>query len=150
MHNPSALTDHLGYWLRAVSNHVSHGFAARVANRDVTVAEWVMLRALYGKAPTPPSILADEMGVTRGAVTKLADRLIAKALILRKASAEDGRAQTLALTPKGARLVPDLAALADRNDRDAFAALSPSERKNLEKLLRRIAADRDITAPPLD
>jgi len=150
MRAPSALTDHLGYWLRAVSNHVSHAFAVRVAERGVTVAEWVMLRALYGKLPIPPSALAETMGVTRGAVTKLADRLIAKALVLRRASAEDGRAQTLALTPKGARLVPDLAALADRNDTDAFAALSRAERKTLETLLRRIAADRGITAPPLD
>jgi DNA-binding MarR family transcriptional regulator len=147
---PSALTDHLGYWLRAVSNHVSHAFAARVAERGVTVAEWVMLRALYRKPPTPPSALAGEIGITRGAVTRLADRLIAKRLLTRKASAADGRAQTLSLTPEGARLVPELAALADRNDKQAFAALSPAERKSLEKLLRRIAADRSIATPPLD
>ncbi|MBN9554342.1 MAG: MarR family transcriptional regulator [Alphaproteobacteria bacterium] len=148
--HPPALTDHLGYWLRAVSNHVSHAFAARLAHQGVTVAEWVVLRALYGKPPMPPSTLAEEMGVTRGAVTRLADRLIAKALVLREASAEDGRAQTLALTQKGMRLVPDLAALADRNDGEFFAALTSTERQALEKLLKRIAAAQNITALPLD
>ncbi len=49
----------------------------------------------------PPSRLADEIGMTRGAITKLADRLIAKSLIVRKANRDDGRAQTLALTASG-------------------------------------------------
>src|SRR6478672_10303107 len=94
----SALTEHIGFWLRTVSNHVSYAFAARVAAHDVTVAEWVVMRSLYGKDPMAPSRLAAEIGMTRGAITKLADRLIAKSLIVRKSSLEDGRSQTLALT----------------------------------------------------
>src|SRR5208282_1248591 len=114
------LTTHLGYWLRHVSNHVSHAFARKLAAKDVTVAEWALLRMLYGKEPTPPSRLADQMGLTRGAVSKLADRLIAKGLMNREASLDDGRAQTLGLTAKGANFVPELAALADRNEAESF------------------------------
>lgn len=136
----SALTDHLGFWLRLVSNQVSQAFAARLEAQGVTVAEWVMLRALYGAAPAAPSRLAETMGMTKGAITKLADRLIAKGLILRRPSTEDARAQTLSLTAAGTRLVPQLAALADANDANFFAALSPAERKTLEKTLRRLAA----------
>ncbi|HYD07668.1 MAG TPA: MarR family transcriptional regulator, partial [Reyranella sp.] len=33
----SDLSDHLGFWLRLVSNHVSQAFAAKVASRGVTV-----------------------------------------------------------------------------------------------------------------
>ena len=40
------LTDHLGYWLRQVSNHVSQGFARKLAAQDVTVAEWAVMRVL--------------------------------------------------------------------------------------------------------
>ena len=111
----SDLTDHVGFWLRMVSNHVSHAFAAKLADKEVTVAEWSLMRALYGKEPMPPSRLADAMGMSRGAITKLANRLIAKLLVIREASVDDGRAQTLALTDRGSALVPDLAALADRN-----------------------------------
>ncbi len=95
------ITAHIGFWLRRVSNHVSQAFAAKLADREVTVAEWSLMRALYGQAPTQPSRLADEMGLTRGAVTRLADRLIAKSLMVREASPDDGRAQTLALTDHG-------------------------------------------------
>jgi DNA-binding MarR family transcriptional regulator len=147
---PSDLTAHLGFWLRIVSNHVSHAFAGKLAAKGVTVAEWVTMRALYGEDPMPPSRLAEEMGMTRGAITKLADRLISKSLIVRKASRDDGRAQTLALTRQGTDLVPELAALADRNDAEFFDCLSGAERQTLERLLKRMAEHRQMTAAPIE
>lgn len=146
----SDLDSHLGFQLRAVSNHVSHAFAAKLAGKGVTTAEWVVLRALYGAPPTAPSQVAAQLGLTRGAITRLADRLITKAFLTRAASPEDGRAQTLALTPAGTALVPDLAALADRNDADCFGVLDATERAKLEALLARIAAHCRITAAPVE
>ncbi len=147
---PSDLTAHLGFWLRTVSNHVSYAFAGKLVAKGVTVAEWVMMRALYGKDPMAPSRLAEEMGMTRGAITKLADRLIGKSLIVRKASREDRRAQTLALTPRGTDLVPELAALADRNDAEFFDHLSAAERETLERLLKRMVEHCRMTAVPIE
>ena len=132
----SQLDAHLGYWLRYVSNHVSHAFALRLERSGVTVAEWVLLRELYDVDALPPSRIADRLGMTRGAVTKLADRLIVKALVAREADAQDRRAQTLALTKKGEKLVPDLALLADKNDAEFFGHLKHEERAGLEQLLR--------------
>lgn len=146
----SDLTVHLGFWLRMVSNHVSHAFAAKLADKQVTVAEWSLMRTLYGKEPTPPSRLADDMGMSRGAITKLADRLIAKSLIMREASANDGRAQTLALTDRGRGLVPDLAALADRNDAEFFECLTTDERAMLGRLLKSLAERGHMTAIPIE
>lgn len=146
----SDLTVHLGFWLRMVSNHVSHAFAAKLADKQVTVAEWSLMRTLYGKEPTPPSRLADDMGMSRGAITKLADRLIAKSLIMREASANDGRAQTLALTDRGRGLVPDLAALADRNDAEFFECLTTDERAMLGCLLKSLAERGHMTAIPIE
>jgi DNA-binding MarR family transcriptional regulator len=145
----SDLTTHLGFWLRLVSNHVSQAFAARLDARDVTVAEWSLMRALYGKAPTAPSRIAGEMGMTRGAITRLADRLIAKALVCREANPTDGRAQTLALTPDGVALVPELAALADANDAAFFACLPPADRETLRRLLTTLAEKGGMTTFPL-
>lgn len=150
MHPPvSDLTSHLGYWLRMVSNHVSQAFAAKLGDAGVTVAEWCLLRTLYGRPPMAPSEVADALGLTRGAITRLADRLIAKTLIRRDASVEDGRAQTLALTAQGSDLVPVLAALADRNDAEFFAGLSPDERDGLDRLLKRLADRGGITGVPI-
>ncbi|MFA5956468.1 MarR family winged helix-turn-helix transcriptional regulator [Hyphomicrobium sp.] len=146
----SDLTDHLGFWLRTVSNHVSQSFAAKLADRNITVAEWVVMRSLYGNEPMAPSRLAADIGMTRGAITKLADRLIAKSLIIRRSSEEDGRAQTLGLTKRGVELVPQLAVLADGNDAEFFGTLSAGERRTLEKLLRRLAEQGDMRTMPID
>ena len=146
----SDLTAHLGFWLRTVSNHVSHAFAGKLAAKGVTAAEWVMMRALYGKAPLPPSRIANEIGMTRGAITKLADRLINKSLIIRKADRDDGRSQTLALTPWGKSLVPELAALADQNDAEFFGDLTKAERETLERLLKRLVEHGHMTAIPIE
>lgn len=150
---PSAvpeLTDHLGYWLRHVSNHVSHAFARKLAVKGVTVAEWSLMRVLYGRNSTPPSRLAKQMGLTRGAVTKLADRLVAKGLIARRASASDGRAQTLKLTAAGRSFVPELAALADANEAECFGSLPDDDRRTLERILKETVARLGIAAIPID
>jgi DNA-binding MarR family transcriptional regulator len=146
----SDLTAHLGYWLRYVSNHVSQAFARKVEAHGVTVAEWVLMRQLLDIEALAPSRLADRMGMTRGAVSKLADRLIAKALLTRAADPQDGRAQTLALTRAGRAIVPELAALADANDAEFFDSLAPEDRAALLRILREIVEKRGLKTLPVD
>ena len=148
--NVPELTAHLGYWLRHVSNHVSHVFARKLAMKDVTVAEWVLMRVLHGREPMAPSQAADDMGMTRGAITKLADRLIAKSLITREASPDDGRSQTLCLTAQGANLVPELAALAEQNEAECFAHLSDRDRGALHRILKDTVTRLGLVAMPID
>jgi len=145
----SDLTSHLGYWLRYVSNHVSHAFARKLEGQNVTVAEWVVIRELYGKDAIAPSLLANKLGLTRGAISKLADRLIAKNLVTRKANPGDGRAHTLALTAKGRNLVPKLVALADQNDAEFFDHLVAKERETVERVLKDIVKKRGLKSVPL-
>jgi len=45
--NPSKLEDHLGYWLRCLSSFASDRFAKKLATKDVSVAQWVVMRILY-------------------------------------------------------------------------------------------------------
>ena len=146
----SSLESHLGYWLRAVSNNVSQGFARKLEDEGVTVAEWVFMRMLFDFETVSPSALAEAMGMTRGAISKLADRLVAKDLVERCASLADKRAQTLALKPGGRARVPLLAALADRNDTEFFGVLEEEERGELDRLLRKIVAERGLAVVTTD
>lgn len=146
----SDLTAHLGYWLRYVSNHVSQGFARKVEAHGVTVAEWVLMRQLLDVDALAPSKLAERMGMTRGGVTKLADRLIAKKLVKRTADPGDGRAQTLSLTPAGRAIVPKLASLADANDAEFFDHLTGADRAALLRILRDIVEKRGLKSLPVD
>ncbi|MBP2159916.1 MULTISPECIES: MarR family winged helix-turn-helix transcriptional regulator [Asticcacaulis] len=147
---PSPLYEHIGYWLRYVSNHVSHSFARKVEAHGVTVAEWVILRELLQLGDVSPSRMADHLGMTRGAITKLADRLMAKGFVVRAVNADDRRWQTLQITAAGRALVPDLAELADENDQHFFGALDPQDRTDLERILKILVRQHDLKTIPTE
>lgn len=146
----SALEAHVGYWLRFVSNHVSQAFARKLEAEGVSVAEWVALRELMRLGGTAPSALADHMGMTRGAISKILERLATLGLVTRESGAQDRRTQRVALSRTGRALVPRLAARADENDHEFFSHLTPAERDALIALLRDVAERNGLKAPPLE
>ena len=150
MTSASELTDHTGYWMRMVSNAVSQEFARKVSGEDVTVAEWAFMRALYDLEPTPPSVLAESMGMTKGAISKLAERLVAKGLVERAESRQDKRAHSLSLTTLGRAKIPVLAALADENDAEFFGVLTKKEHETLDRILKFLAERQGLKATPVD
>ncbi len=144
----SNLEDHLGYWLRLVSNHVSHAFKAKVESHGVTVAEWVVLRILFTTDDINPSQIAEQLGMTRGAISKLVDRLVEKKLVQIRVEKADRRFQSIFLTPAGRAMVPKLAALADENDEEFFSSLNDKQRSQLASLLKQIVAERGLKETP--
>lgn len=146
----SKLTDHTGYWMRMVSNAVSQEFARKVSGEDVTVAEWSFMRALYDFEQTPPSALAERMGMTKGAISKLAERLVTKGLVERAESQQDKRAHSLSLTAEGRAKIPVLALLADENDAEFFGVLTKEEHETLDRILKVLAERRGLEATPVD
>lgn len=146
----SDLEKHLGYWLRYVSNHVSGAFRDRLAEYDVTVAEWVALHSLYNGAPCSLGELAARVGVDAGATSRLVERLIQKKLATRKVLAEDRRAVTLDLTPAGRVLVPKLAKEADENDGAFFDVLSKADKEHLQRIMKSLVKTHGLTEKPTD
>jgi DNA-binding MarR family transcriptional regulator len=144
------LDAHAGYWLRWVSNHVSHAFELKVESHGVSVAEWVLLRHLFDSAESHPSQLAESLGMTRGAISKIVDRLSEKGYVLRASAAGDRRYQTVKLAPSGRKLVPILAAVADQNDAEFFGHLSLAERTALIATLKEIVNRRQLKGVPVD
>ncbi len=128
--------DTLATRLRLAAARVAQEQAVALKPHGVTPAEWTLLAVLYDAGAVAPSALADACGLTRGAVTKLVDRLRAKRLVVRAAAGrEDRRYQTIALTGAGATLVPVLAAVVGEAEAGAFGHLSESERVALFEAL---------------
>lgn len=144
------LQDHTGFWLRYVSNHVSHSFATRLEDSGVTVAEWVVLRTLFDLGACPPSEIAAAVGITRGAISKLLERLRAKQLITRTEDAGDRRFQQIQITRTGRSLVPKLAKLADQNDAEFFSCLSPTEHQALRRILGKLVDTHALSQIPIE
>lgn len=139
---------HAGYWLRCASNQLSHALSRKVEDKGVTLAEWVVLRELYD-GDRRPSALAEKLGLTRSAISKLAERLVAKLLITQQADGQNGRAQMLALTDTGRAAVPVLAMIADQTDEEFFGDLDPGTRALIVSTLRGIAHRRGLGAAPV-
>jgi DNA-binding MarR family transcriptional regulator len=146
----SELDSHLGYWLRFVSNHVSHAFAQKVEAKGVTVAEWVALRELHDTGAVNPSVLAERMGMTRGAISKLVERLCNKELVVRRVTGDDKRYQLVEITREGKQLVPILARLADENEREFFDVLSDQQRSDLMATMKSLVAHHGWKNIPLE
>ena len=146
----SHLRKHLGFWLRFVSNHVSHTFAGKLQASGVTVAEWVVLREMFDDEETSPGVIAERIGMTRGGVSKLVDRLVGKKLVTRAGRTDDRRFQSIALTAAGRRLVPRLAKLADQNDEQFFHPLSAREHAALLGLMKKLVQAHGLETLPVE
>lgn len=146
----AGLEAHLGYWLRRVSNHVSGAFARALQEQQVSVAEWVVLAEVGGRRDSRPAELADHLGLTRGAVSKVLDKLEAKKWIARRTMADDNRVQLLSLTRQGQRVLPELADIADHNDERFFNCLDTKEQETLRLLLRKLTEFHQIQVVPVE
>jgi len=147
----SELKKHIGFWMRLVSNNVSHAFARKLESSGVTVAEWVILREMREAGDSiAPSQIAEMTGLTRGAVSKLIDRLLSKKFVTRKEFIGDRRYQELTLTKEAKIILPKLALLADKNEEEFFSILTKEERKTLREILIKTARLNNLTKMPIE
>lgn len=144
------LEQHLGYLLRRVSNRVSSAFARALQEKQISVAEWVVLAQIQAAPSIRPADLSSAIGMTRGAVSKIVEKLEAKDWIVRTAVPEDGRSQTLSLTRHGRRILPQLLRMADRNDELFFDCLKPGEKQTLRGILNKLAEVHQIREMPVE
>ncbi|WP_370416080.1 MarR family winged helix-turn-helix transcriptional regulator [Streptomyces fradiae] len=140
----SGLRDHLGYWLRRLSDEVHGRFERELAEHGVTVSQWGVLITVHRGDATTTREVARYLGIDAGAVSRLVDRLAAKGLMTREPDPASRRTLRLALTETGRDLAPRLAEIADRNDAHFFADLGPDRRRQLEDWIRHLTGE----APP--
>lgn len=145
-----ALDDHLGFWIRFVSNHVSGRFERLMTEHGVTVTEWVALRTLYNKTQTTHAELIEALGMTKSAASKVVTRLEAKGLATRISAAHSAREQLIVLTPQGRELLPVLAACADENEQFFFGHLDLGSRQALQQAMIDLTKYHHLTQLPVD
>ncbi len=142
---PSDLPDHLGYWLRKLSNAVSRSFAERLARHEISVPQWVILRILFDHDTLPIKEIVTRVEVDQGSLSRTVDRLVVRGLIERKINSIDRRAAAISLSKMGRTLVPKLSAEADQNDQAFFKSLTQQNRKafllTIQNLLKQNKSD---------
>ena len=124
---------------------VERAVAAELGRHGLSIGEFDVLAALR-RAGEPhrlsPTELARTVVLSPGAMTNRLDRLEQEGLLTRRLSATDRRSFDVTLTPAGLARVD--AAVGDHvaNEARLLAVLSPSERRRLDAILRKLVAAR--------
>lgn len=139
----------IGGLLRIVSNEVSRSFTKKMATKGISPGEWLVLRTLFETSIKTPGEVAGYIGFSKGAISKIVDKLTEKNLIIRKEIANDRRYQEIKLTKEANALVPNLIEIAEENDLQFFSCLKKAEREKLRHVLKKIAKENDITGIPI-
>lgn len=105
----------------------------------LSVAQHLVLRHLHRSGRSTVSAVAEALGVTRSAVTSLADRLVEAGLVRRDRDVDDRRVVWLDLTPEGHQRLAEIDSRRREWLRQRLAALDPAEQADLARLLRKLA-----------
>ena len=122
-------------WLRLarVYQKINHLSAIAFARQGLSVAQFDVLTQLGTTEGITQQALADRLLVTKGNISQLLAKMERRDLIVRR---QEGRANALFLTPAGRELFAAVVPAQEARIAARFAALSPTERRALLRLLR--------------
>jgi DNA-binding MarR family transcriptional regulator len=116
------------------------------ASYNLTRGGFDVLAALRRSGPPyrlSPTELYNSLLISSGAMTNRVDRLEARKLVVRVPDPSDRRGVLVALTSKGKRLVDSVTEAHLENEQRLLVHLSPTERKQLAQLLRKLLINLD-------
>ncbi|MFT5352838.1 MAG: DNA-binding MarR family transcriptional regulator [Polyangiales bacterium] len=102
---------------------------------DVSVAQCVAMQLLYA-TPMDSSTLAEQTGVTKGAVTRLVEGLDKRGWIKKKADKDDGRRFVLSLSAAGQKRARALEALTEATVHALFERIPKNRHDQVRESLR--------------
>ena len=104
LQNPRELSDRIAMG-RAIWRDLVIGFAAQLGELNLGFTQLAALYALADSGTMTVADLADTLGRSQSATSRLADGLVQRQLIERNQDAEDRRQRTLTLTGRGQALL---------------------------------------------
>jgi MarR family 2-MHQ and catechol resistance regulon transcriptional repressor len=109
-----------------------------IGGSELCGSDFAVLEALLHKGELPVNEIGRKVLLTSGSITVAVDRLEAKGLVERRASADDRRARIVRLTREGRKLITRAYAEHAADMERIASELSASERKTLIRLLKKI------------
>lgn len=119
---------------RALENHSFQS----IAGLGIGLSDFAALELLLHKGPQPVNTIGKKILLTSGSITSTIDRLEAKGLVRRVLSPQDQRVRLVQLTPAGRKLISCAFTQHRKDMEQAAAALSPTERRQLTRLLKKL------------
>ena len=131
-----ALVERIG----GINRRLKKGMETVLAEYDLTWPEWSVMSTLrFGTDHrSSPGELAGDLEISSGAMTSRLDRLERQGFVRRLPDPEDRRGIVVELTPEGRAAWDRAAGIAGRREAFFASALTKTEQRQLNKLLRKL------------
>jgi DNA-binding MarR family transcriptional regulator len=133
------LDELLGYSLRRAQVAMFLAFHRATRGLEITPPRFSALVIIGANPGLSQSTLGAVLGIARSGAMLLANWMVERRLVERRRRADDGRAWGLHLTRRGAQLVEKMEAAVLAEDRRRAAGLTGAERRELFRLLEKLA-----------
>lgn len=130
----------IGYNARRAALAVIEQFVKHMAVHELRPVSFSVLSLVKHNPGITSSQLCTTLGILPPNLVGLIKPLVKRALIERRPHPQDGRAMALHLTPTGERVMTEAELTATALELQATAKLSPTDRKNLLHLLKKVYA----------
>ena len=130
----------LPYRLSVLTNRISSAIARTYSERfDLTIPEWRVMAVLGGADGLSARDVAERTAMDKVQVSRAITRLAEKKRVQRATDTEDARFARLSLTTRGRAIYDEIVPLALGLEDILIAALTPSERASLERIMEKLA-----------
>jgi DNA-binding MarR family transcriptional regulator len=133
------LDELLGYSLRRAQVAMFAAFHDATRGMGVTPPRFTALVVIGANPGLSQTVLGNVLGIARSGAMLLASRFEAQGWVERRHRPDDGRAWGLYLTPKGESIVEKMKRRVVATDRKRANVLSSGERRQLLRLLAKLA-----------
>jgi DNA-binding MarR family transcriptional regulator len=115
-------------------------FVRETGDRELTKQQYLVLCALEQHEGVSQTALVEATGIDRSTLAEMVRRILDRSLLSRKRTEEDARANAVAITPAGRKILKAARLAAERAERTLLEPLAPPDRSRFIKYLSLIAA----------
>ncbi len=134
----------LAFLISQVGSHAQHSFGKRVDPLGLRLAHVGVLKAIFRANGLTQRELGDALDMFPSNLVRLIDELEQKELVRRTQDGSDRRSYNLHLTKAGQRMTSELMVLTRAHQDKICAALTLVERRELTRLLQKIATGQGL------
>lgn len=128
----------LGELFWAVARRLRHGTRDALAPWEVTPSQARALSVLTRHGPQRLTTLAEHLRIAARSATEVVDHLQDRGLVERRPDPADRRATIVTLTGEGTAAADGIRAAREAAAERMFAGLTPADRADLARILRRL------------
>lgn len=122
--------------IKSYRQYAQHHITA--AGIDITIDQWLLLKAIQENPGTPQNELAKAVFKDMASVTRMIELMVTKGFLVRSINGSDRRRSVLELTERGLHTLTVIQPVIETNRNSALNTLSKDELIILEDLLSRI------------